>query len=304
MLPNFAGSDYLSKRVLTGAEVTEGGNGYVQARVFTRLFAAIGQPSDAFEGASAIGSPMSLLAFSVHGADAAATADAFVDAILSEVPGGTVTRAKVGGRDGRRIEWLNGSTDSSFVFVIDDIVLVAGAKAANEAVVDDVIATLFAPKLEALLPATLEGRPTLRYSFPGASVGETGDMCSMVCPGEPHRFAKELGVDVERVDLAVAYLEQPPGIAIVAMRVGGVAADRLVEARINSSGRSPNPFFARQQLTIGGKSVTWVRVGPFDSALDVELLYAKDDVLYIVRPAPLSGEAPDPIVEEAFRALP
>jgi glycine cleavage system aminomethyltransferase T len=129
-------------------------------------------------------------------------------------------------------------------------------------------------------------------------------MCSMVCPGEPHRLAKELGVGVEKVDLAAAYLEQPPGIAIVAMRVEGAKADALIEARINSSGRDPNPFFARKELTIGGKTVTWVRVGPFDSALDVELLYAKDDVLYIVRPAPAAGEAPDPIVEEAFRALP
>jgi hypothetical protein len=247
---------------------------------------------------------MTITAFRIRGAGGAAVADAFITAMLAEVPGGAVTPAKIGDRDVRHVHWPEDSTGDGFVFAVDDVVFVAGAQAEHEPLVREVIAKLFAPKLEALLPATLAGRPTLRYSFPGASVGETGDMCSMVCPGEPHRFAKELGVGVEKVDLAVAYLEQPPGIGIVAMHVAGVAADRLVEARISSSGRESQPFFARQDLTIGGKAVTWVRVGPFDSALDVELLYAKDDVLYIVRPAPPSGEAPDPIVEEAFRALP
>jgi hypothetical protein len=304
LLPNFAGRDYLEKRALSGADVTRPGNGYDQAKVFNRLFDAIGQPPEAFEGASARGSPMSIFAMRVDGVGAETLADAFIEAVLDEIPGGTVTPAKVGGRDGRHVQWPTGSTDDAFVFVVDDVVFFAAAEAERLPLVSEVVATMFTAKLEELLPAKLGGRDTIRYSFPGAAVGETGDMCSLVCPGEPHRFAKELGIGVDQVSIAAAYLEQPPWIAIVAMRVAGNAEDRLIDARIKSSGRQSGPFFARTELTIGGKTVTWVRVGPFDSALDVELLYAHDDVLYIVRPAPLDGAAPAPVVVEAFEALP
>jgi hypothetical protein len=304
MLPNFAGPDYLEKRALTGADVTTPGNGYDQAKVFNHVFEAIGQSPDAFEGATARGSSMSISAMRVDGVGAGRLADAFIEAMRAVIPGGTETPDKIGGRDGRHIQWPNGSPDDAFVFVVDDVVFFAGADAEHLPLVDDVVTTLFTAKFEDTLPAKLDGRDTIRYGFPGAAVGETGDMCSLVCPGEPHRLAKELGVGVDQVNIAVVYLDQPPWIAIVAMRVAGAAEDRLIEARITSSGRQSGPFFARTELTIGGKAVTWVRVGPFDSPLDVELLYAHDDVLYIVRPAPLDGVAPAPLLVEAFEALP
>lgn len=304
MLPNFAGPDYLEKRALTGADVTTPGNGYDQAKVFNRLFDAIGKSPDAFEGASARGSSMSLLAMRVDGVGAETLADAFVEALVAGIPGGTVTPAKVGGREGRQLRWAEGSTDDAFVFVVDDVAFFAGADAKHQPLVDEVVATLFTAKFEDTLPAKLDGRDTIRYSFPGAAVGETSDICTLVCPGEPHRLAKELGVGVDQVNIAVVYLEQPPWVAIVAMRVAGVAENRLIDGRIKSSGRESGPFFARTELTIGGKAVTWVRVGPFDSPLDVELLYAHDDILYIVRPAPLDGAAPAPVIVEAFEALP
>lgn len=305
MLPNFVGSDFLEKRALTVADVTVPGSGYLQVRIFGRVFAAIDRPPEAFEGASAIGSPMSIVAMRVAGTSATDLADAFVDATLAEVPGGTITSVQIGGRDARRLRWPDDALGSdTHILIVGDVVLVFTAHADKEPLVAETLTAMFEPKLEAVLPAELGGRATTRFSFPGAAVGEAGDMCSIVCPGEPHRLARQLGVDVDGVDVAVAYIDVAPGVVIVAMRVEGADAAGLVEARIASSGRSPNPFAARQPMTIGGKDATWIRIGAFDSITDTELLYAHADVLYIVRPAPLEGAEPNALVVEAFAALP
>ena len=57
---------------------------------------------------------------------------------------------------------------------------------------------------------------------------ESGDVCSIVCPGEAHRVAAELGVDMADVGLAAAFHETELGILIVTMRFDGAATKRLV----------------------------------------------------------------------------
>jgi hypothetical protein len=146
-------------------------------------------------------------------------------------------------------------------------------------------ATPFAPDLEALLPSALRGHDLQRFSFPGAAVGATGDMCSYVCPGEPHALAAALGLDVDQVDVAIAAPGEPgegvPGVAILAYRVRGAATERLIPARLESLHREGLPDMATE-LTIAGKPITWASYGAFPSATTMEYLYADGDVLFRV----------------------
>jgi hypothetical protein len=105
----------------------------------------------------------------------------------------------------------------------------------------------------------------------------------MVCPGEPHALARELGVAVDLVDLAVAVGDQDlagfPKVVIVAYRVRGVATDRLIAARVGSLQRDGFPRVA-VELTIADRAVTWATYSILPSAGTMEYLYAYNDVLF------------------------
>ena len=163
--------------------------------------------------------------------------------------------------------------------------------------------------LEALLPAAIRGVPFVKDSLNGAEVPLGGDMCSMICPGEPHALAEALGVNVDQVDLAVAYPDeaQPdyPRVAIVAYRARGVATDALIPARIEAMRHDtwPGVFV---ELTIDGKDVTWAAYSPLPSVPTMEYLYAREDVLFRVidevRREQGSETPPDTVL--AIEALP
>ena len=302
LLPSFAGDSFLERRVITAADFAGSGSGYVGSRVFERLFANTGHAASDFEGAAASGS-ISIIAMRLHGIAAPALATAFIDASLAEVPGGVVTSGRIGGRDVRQLRWPNDPMLADVtVMVTGDVVLVAGAYPKYRALVDDALTTMFEPKLEALLPATLDGRPVVRSSFPGASVGTGGDICSFVCPGEPQALAAKLGVDIADVDIAAGILQTPPGVVIVAMRFPGAPTDHLIAARIAAVTR-PDLAPRTRALKIAGKAVTYALYGPFPIFGQEEYLYAHDHVLYTIRVEP--GQAAVPaIVTAAIKALP
>ena len=111
---------------------------------------------------------------------------------------------------------------------------------------------------------------------------------------------------MDDVDLGVSYLNSADGILITAMRFKGVATDRLIPARIDTSGRPDFESAVKREVTIAGKTVTLVDYGFFDIP---EFLYAKDDVLFILRMAidhdtKIDDVAVPPILESAMRALP
>jgi hypothetical protein len=298
LLPTYAGAGLLERRVLVAADF-EGS--YPGTRVFERVLATTGRTVADVEGASATGS-ISIIALRLRGVGAQDLADAFVEASLAEVPGGTVTSRKVGGRDVRTLRWADDPlrADSSVtVMVTGDVVLVAGTTN-GQALVDDALTAMFQPKLEASLPATLDGRPLERVTLPAEVFGTGGDMCWYLCPGEPQALAAKLGVDVSSVDVAVGLLRTPPGVLIVAMRLPSARTDRLIAARISVT--APNQQRVSRRLTIAGKAVTYVVYGPRPFGQE-EYLYAHDHVLYLIRVD--RGIQPVPaIVTAAIKALP
>jgi hypothetical protein len=305
LLPDFAGAAYLEKRRITPEELTGSGSNAIQGRIFTRLLTSLDRRPADLEGAVANG-PISMVAMRIGGVSGTKFADAYATATLAEAPSGTLTTATVGERHVRRIQWADGTFPTDLtLLVVDDVLIVVGAKPDQQSLVDQVLVAMFEPKLDAVLPAELLGRSTTRFSFPAASVSASGDLCMVVCPGEPQKLATQLGVTVDTMDIAVSILDRQPSVMIVAMRVPGATDVRLIDARIAQVDRSSDPAFARAATTIGGRPVTWVRYGPFPSPDQRELLYAHDGILFIVHPAPESPNEPASAeVVAAFAALP
>src|SRR5689334_21617972 len=52
----------------------------------------------------------------------------------------------------------------------------------------------FAPDLEAMLPTAVDGVPLQRFSAPASLYDTGGDICALLCPGEPTRLAEAAGV--------------------------------------------------------------------------------------------------------------
>ena len=78
---------------------------------------------------------------------------------------------------------------------------------------------------------------------------------------------------------------------ILAFHVAGKSPAELVEGRIASFGRGA-PIFGRVDTTVGGRQVTLAYYQPLDS-ISNELLYAKGDTLFSVRPIP-ADDSPIP----------
>jgi hypothetical protein len=171
----------------------------------------------------------------------------------------------------------------------------------------------FAPDLEAMLPSAIDGVPLQHFSAPASLYDTGGDMCFLLCPGEPTRLAKAAGVPVEKVTVGVAF---PPRdstfrAGVIALRFDGIDPKRSpVDVRINAGGHttshSVDGFVARTvPLKAGSRSITWVLYPPFYHPEEGEYLLASGNVLFIVAGTPpgKDGEVPDDI-RKLVEALP
>ena len=303
LLPDFANRKLLSKQTPSVEDLA----GNDQTRLFIQtLLATLGRSASDLDLAVATGDDLAITALRVKGAPVDQVADAVVDALLHAIPGGAQTRADVDGRPVRRLRFANPGTSTTadqYVFTNGDVVFVASASGENGPLVQRTIRDMFGPKLQDVLPAQIDGTALDRASFPAEMLSGGGDMCSFVCPYEMPALAKELGVGLDKIDMAVAYSQQPPGVAILAIRVAGVAPDRLVAARIASTGAEDKPWFVRKEMTLGGKDVTFVDYAQLPSPTSQEFLYASGDTLFTIRTGVEVGAIP-PIVEKAIAALP
>ena len=86
----------------------------------------------------------------------------------------------------------------------------------------------YAPDLEAILPAVVDDMPLTRFSAPASLYDVGGDICSLLCPGEPSRLAEAAGVPLTAITVAVAFPAQGADFraAVIAIRFDGLGADR------------------------------------------------------------------------------
>ena len=115
------------------------------------------------------------------------------------------------------------------------------------------------------------------------------------------KVISKLGVGLDKIDLAIAYRQQAPGIILLAIRVAGIAPDRLIDARLASTGAQG------EAMTVGGRSVTLVVGSALSGPTTQEYLYASGDTLFSIRAETDLSKAPPPVpafVEKAIAALP
>jgi lipoprotein-anchoring transpeptidase ErfK/SrfK len=171
----------------------------------------------------------------------------------------------------------------------------------------------FAPDLEAMLPSAIDGVPLQRFSAPASLYDTGGDMCFLLCPGEPTRLAKAAGVPVEKVTVGVAFPPRDSTIraGVIAIRFDGIDPKRSpVDVRIKAGGHttpySVDGLVARTMpLKMGSRTVTWVTWPAFYQPEQGEYLLSSGDVLFIVAGMPpgKDGKVPDD-VRKLVEALP
>jgi hypothetical protein len=137
--------------------------------------------------------------------------------------------------------------------------------------------------LEAVLPTSLGGIPLTRYSLRGSFFTAGSDMCVLICGDEPTRYAKELGIPIDRVTVAFA-TDDKLGIGMIGYRARDVATDRLIPARIAIGGYSGHSDGPSWSVTVGGRPATFLLIFGVERG---EYLVASDDMLFIV-----FGESP------------
>jgi hypothetical protein len=298
LLPDYIGADYVDKRAITGAELLDQGD----PPIFDGMLAAVGAGPEAVEGALGTSTNVGVVILRVTGVSGADLGNALTDAIIAALPGTTITNHGVGGERLRRVAVPAPFDDQNLtILVVDDLLILGSGTPEHDALVDITLTTLFEPGLEVLLPATLDGRPLQRFSVPGIAFPEGGDICSIVCPGEPQRMAEEVGVAIEGVEIAVAGTDDEPAVSIVAMRFEGADTDALVPAREVVAGHGR--LVEKTEHTVAGRTAWRYRAPPFDDTASEEWLYAKNDVLYVIRALPDGGDVPR-MVELAIAALP
>jgi hypothetical protein len=171
----------------------------------------------------------------------------------------------------------------------------------------------FAPELEAMLPSAVNGVPLQRFSAPSALYDTGGDICALLCPGEPTRLAKEAGVPVEKLTVAVAFPPRDSAFraGAIAIRFDGLDPKRSpVDVRIKAGGHT-TPYDVSGQvakavpLKAGSRTVTWVTWPAFYRPEQGEYLLSSRDVLFIVvgTPPGKDGKVPDD-VRAMVEALP
>jgi hypothetical protein len=163
----------------------------------------------------------------------------------------------------------------------------------------------YAPDLEAMLPAAVGDVPLTRFSAPASLYDVGGDICSLLCPGEPSRLAKEAAVPVTALTVAVAFPAQGTSLraAVIAVRFDGLDPNRSpVDIRIKAGGHT-TPYRVDDQvakatpLKVGSRTVMWVTWPAFYREEQGEYLLSSGNVLFIVAglPPTKDGKVPDDI---------
>jgi hypothetical protein len=266
------------------------------------LVGDLGLGPDAFRGALASGDRIQVFDMRVGSLPPAEVAAAFSAATRRVFTGSTSNSRTVNGLAIERIRIHDAAGDADFhLFVIDAMPFVAIAEPALQAEVDTLIGWMTRPQLDAIFPATLGGKPVTAFAIQAAAVGTGGDVCYLVCPGEPQALAKALGVGIDQIDLAAG--GSADGIlGFSAFRIVDAVEPDLVAARIAIL--NGGAAATRTELEFGGKTVT--RYAGSSLPSDASYLYAHDNILVIVRIVK-SGAAPDEAgaeLEELFAALP
>jgi len=274
--------------------------------IYRGMLDRVGRSANDLEGASTecCNGIATILDLRIHGVAGEDLAAAWIASAAAAHPEAERTTRKVEGATVRRLHSTGSGGIEEQVVVVDDVVFVLGgsgdptfapdlAKA-----LDGPIGWLVRPRLEQLLPDTIAGKPVQRFSLPASAIPTGGDICSYVCPGEIPALSKATRVPVERMDLGIAVAPDAPGALVIAFRVPGASDRQLLEARASLG----DPF-SRGTQKIGGKVVTWVAHDPFPNSSQNEYLYAKDHVLYSIRPMSDDGH-PNASVVEAIRKLP
>jgi hypothetical protein len=171
----------------------------------------------------------------------------------------------------------------------------------------------FAPGLEAMLPPAINGVPLQRFSAPAVLYDTGGDICALLCPGEPTRLAEAAGVPVEKLTVAVGFPARDSTLrtGVIAIRFEDLDPKRSpVDVRIKAGGHTTpyrvDDLVARAvPLTVGARTVTWVTWPAFYRPEQGEYLLSSGDVLFIVvgTPSDKDGAIPDD-VRSMVEALP
>ena len=301
MLPRFIDAQYLTRRPLTGEEALAEGVSDIRPTAFQRLFALLGAEAADLEAAAGVGGSISVIALRLPGVEPAALVDALVQSTLETSRGGKAQDRTVDGRRVRHVAWPRDSLAADLHLLVEgDVVFVIRAYPDGHALVDDVIATMFDPRLEMLLPEEILGVPTQRTSVPArATTG--GDVCSFVCPGEAPAIAEALGVHIDDIEIAAAWAGDQPPRFVVAYRVEGADEEDMLRAGLTLAGDPEDPFTERRDLTVGGKPVVL-----FSSGLSkfTQALYADGPVLFSIRPAWAPDGEPPPDAVDILEGLP
>jgi hypothetical protein len=163
----------------------------------------------------------------------------------------------------------------------------------------------YAPDLEAILPSTVRGVLLQHYSAPASLYDVGGDICFLLCPGEPSRLANAAGVPVQALTVGVAFPPQNASlrVAVIAIRFDGLDAKRSpVDVRIKAGGHVASAAEAglvptTTPLKVGSRAVSWVTWPPFYQPEQGEYLLASGNVLFIVAglPPAKDGTVPDDV---------
>jgi hypothetical protein len=152
----------------------------------------------------------------------------------------------------------------------------------------------YAPDLEAMLPSMVRDTPLQRYSTRASVFDVGGDMCSLLCPGEPSRLAAAAGVPLTGLTVAAAFPARDAGlqVGVIAIRFEGLDAKRSpVDVRIKAGGHTTpyevDGLLARTTpLKAGARTVTWVTWPAFYDDEQGEYLLSSGNVLFIVAGLP------------------
>ena len=236
----------------------------------------------------------------VRGVQGTDLADAYVAGTRAARPTATRHVRTVAGLAVQRLQWTeSGTATDQHVVAIGDLAYVIGGPGNQTAAANNTIAWLARPRLDLLLPETIGAKPMQRTSLPASAIPTGGDTCSVICPGEIQALSQVTGVPVEDIDLAFAIGQDRPGVLVVAFRIPGASDRQLIEARVSGFSKP----WDRGTQTIGGKKVTWVLHDPFPNSGQNEYLYARNGVVYSIRPYADDGH-PNPLVVEAIQKLP
>lgn len=157
--------------------------------------------------------------------------------------------------------------------------------------------------LLALIPPTIGGHDLNRYTGRASDIGEGGDSCFAICPGELQDTARQAGADPEDVTWALGYAQLSSSTAVLvrAYRVPG-ATSSILQAWAAVVLRDS---YDTHRITIAGRRVTLVQ-GLFPGMNETVYAVVQDDVLFLVAeyPSPADPEHPSDLVAAAFSLLP